>query len=370
MKKVLILVIGVSILVVGVIVLKAVQIADLIGFAKKLEEEGPPPVSVATALVEKDEWESVLNFPGTVRPVEGVMLSAEVGGTVVEIAVENGASVRRSDLLLRLDTSVEEALLAEAEARLKLASIKLERTRGLLEKRIVPQQEYDSAEAEFEIATAQESQLRAQIAKKVFRAPFDGRVGIRLVNLGQTVKPGDQLIPLYQNDPIYVEFAVPQNLLPQIYPGQPLRVKDNGQPPLLGQISAINPVVEETTRTARVQALVPNPTGQLRAGQFVEVEVLLAQKIPVLRIPQTAILSEAYGDSVFVIEEKNGKLIANQRFIQAGQKLGDFVAVEKGLQPGDRVVSAGAFKLRNGSPVTIHDSLQPTPSLHPSPAEG
>ncbi len=369
MKKFLIAA-GILVVLLGVIIgLKAFQIVDLIGFAKQMEAAGMPPASVATAVATEEKWEQSLQFVGSLRAVQGVMLTAELGGVVRSIDVENGAHVEKDQILLQLDTTQEAADLASAQARLRLAQLNLERSKELMAKRIVPQSEFDSTTAAFDEVRAVVANLQAIIAKKIIRAPFAGQVGIRRVNLGQTVRVGEELIPLHQSDPIFVEFAVPQTRLPLLKIGQTLRVTSDGlEFPVEGKIQAINPVIDEVTRTALVQGLLQNPGDRLRAGQFGLVDVILPSDRPVLAIPASSVISEAYGDSVFVVEPNDkGEPFARQQFVQLGQRKGDFVAVDKGLNPGDRVVSAGAFKLTNGARVEIDDSMQPEASTTPDP---
>lgn len=361
---------GILLVLLGAIVgLKAFQIGDLIGTVKKMEAAGMPPSSVATAVATPEKWERSLQFVGTLRPVQGVMLTAELGGVVRSIEVENGARVQKDQVLLQLDTSQETADLQSAQARLRLAQVNLERTKELLDKRIVPRSDFDSAAANFDETRAQVANLEAIIAKKVIRAPFAGRVGIRGVNIGQTVKAGEELIPLHQNDPIYVEFAVPQTRLPAVKVGQELRISSDGlDQPVTGRVEAINPVIDEATRTARVQGILKNPDDKLRAGQFAVVDVILPSDSDVLAIPASAVVAAAYGESVFVVEKNDkGELFARQQFVQLGDRKGDFVAVQKGLKPGERVVSAGAFKLTNGARVEANDAMQPPASTQPTP---
>ncbi|GAB4178108.1 MAG: efflux RND transporter periplasmic adaptor subunit [Terrimicrobiaceae bacterium] len=367
-KKLVIVLIGLALGLGLVIGLKVFQIRDLIGFATEMEKAGMPPVPVATALAVENSWEDTLEFTGSLRAVQGVMLSAELGGKVSKIAVENGANVTEGEVLIELDTTQERADLAAAEANLRLAKANLERTKELMAKRIVAQSEFDTAAASYDESVARVATLQATIAKKIIRAPFSGRVGIRRVNLGQTVREGDELIPLHSSDPIYVEFSVPQTRLAGIRTGQKLRLTTDGVPnPVEGEITAINPVVDEVSRTARVQGTLRNSEGLLRAGQFARVEVVLPEKLEVVMIPLSAVIAAAYGDSVFVIEEKDGKLTARQQFVRVGLRRGDFVSIEKGLSAGDRVVSAGAFKLSNGATVLINDEMQPAASLSPTP---
>lgn len=369
MKKYLVAGVILLVLLGAIIGLKAFQIGNLIGFAGKMQAAGMPPTSVATAPVNAEKWEQSLQFVGTLRPVQGVMLTAELGGVVRSIDVENGARVEKGQVLIQLDVSQETADLQSAQARLRLAQVNLDRSKELLGKRIVPKSEYDAAAADFDESTAKVANLQAIIAKKIIRAPFSGRAGIRKVNLGQTVKADEELIPLHQSDPIYVEFAVPQTRLPAVKVGQDLRILSDGlDRPAAGKVEAINPVIDEATRTARVQGLLKNPDDKLRAGQFALVDVILPTDSEVLSIPSSAVVSAAFGDSVFVVEKNDkGELVARQQFVQLGERKGDFVAVAKGLKSGERVVSAGAFKLTNGARVEVNDAMQPPASTEPNP---
>jgi len=368
LKKILLTVLGLVVILGGIVGLKALQIGSLIGFASASEAAGMPPTPVATTVAIGETWEETLTFTGSLRAVQGVTLTAELPGTVVKLDVENGADVKQGDILLELDTTQEQADLASALAGLRLAKINLDRTKELLDKRIIAESEYDTAVATFDQEQAKSATLRATIAKKIIRAPFTGRAGIRKVNLGQTLAAGDELIPLHSSDPIYVEFSVPQTQLDSITVGQALRVATDGvNEPVPGEITAINPVVDEATRSARVQGTLRNADGSLRAGLFAEVEVVLPKKLDVVAVPISSILNAAYGDSVYVIEEKAGKMTARQQFVKLGRNRGDFVSVVKGLAAGDRVVSAGAFKLTNGASVVINDAMQPEASKEPTP---
>jgi len=367
-KKIALTVGGLVVLLGGIVALKATQIGSLIGFSTAMEKAGMPPSPVATVVAVQAAWEETLKFTGSIRAVQGVTLTVELPGKVLRIGVENGAQVKQGDVLMELDTTQEQADLASAEAGLRLAKLNLDRNKGLLDKRIIAQSDYDSIAAIFDQEQAKTATIRATIAKKIIRAPFAGRVGIRTVNLGQTVRAGDELIPLHSSDPIYVEFSVPQTRLDSISVGQTIRVTTDGlKMPVVGLITAINPVVEEATRTARVQGTLENKEGLLLAGLFAEVEVVLPEKVDVVAVPISAVTTAAYGDSIFVIEENGDKLTARQQFVKLGRKRGDFVSVIKGLNSGDRVVSAGAFKLTNGAPVVVNDAMQPEASLAPTP---
>lgn len=348
--------------------MKALQIGSLIGFVSAPGAMEMPPIPVATILAESQSWEETLDFPGTLRPVQGVTLQAELPGVIRVIHVENGAEVKKGDLLVEYDIASERADLTAAEARLRLAKVNLDRIKGLLTQRTVAQSEFDSASAAYDEAVATLANMRAVLDRKLIRAPFDGRVGIRFVNPGQAVAAGDNLLPVQDTDPIYVEFDVPQTRLAEIQVGYTVRVMTDGlASPASGTITAINPLVSETTRSARVQGTLDNPDGLLRPGQFVRVSVVLPRQDEVVAVPISSVINDAYGASVFVIEESSGKFSARQRFIQLGRQKGDFVSVTKGLLPSERVVSAGAFKLNNNAKVLINDSMQAPASLDPKP---
>jgi len=388
MQSLIVVVTGLVIVVVGLLAvlvpiayIKLDQFSGLMAFGKKIKEDGPKPLPVATAIASNEQWENMLEFPGTLRATQGVTLTAEMPGRVVNIPVENGAEVKKGDILIELDTTQERADLDAVEANLKLAKINFDRMSDLMQKRVISQSEFDSATALYTQLTAQQATLKAVIAKKIICAPFNGRVGIRHINLGQTLRVGDELIPLYTDDPIFVEFSVPQRLIGEIEVGQKLRLRTNGaEKPVEGTITAINPVTDDATRTTVVQGTIRNPDGIFSAGQFVQVDVILPSKLNVLAIPATSVLKATYGDSVFVVEPKkdedgnivkdandNELFVARQQIVECGIRRGDYITVIQGLEAGARVVSAGAFKLTNGATVTINDEMQPETSLNPTP---
>lgn len=366
--KILLVLLGLGVILGVIVGVKAAQIGSLLGFVGESEKAGLPPVAVASAEARRDAWEDVEKFTGSLRAVQGGMLTSEASGLVKEILVENGSEVKEGQLLVRIDSSEEMADLASAEAALRLAKINRDRAEELIKKRIIARSEFDTAKAEYDQASARVEELKALIDKKMVRAPFSGTAGIRLVNVGEAVRQGDRLIPVHASDPIFVDFSVPQTKMSKLKVGQPIRVSTDGlDVPAQGVITAINPVFEEETRTALVQGTLRNEDERLRAGQFAEVEVVLPQKLEVLSIPLSSVVAAPYGSSVFVVEGEPGSLTVRQQFVKLGPRRGDFISVEKGLEPGDRVVSAGAFKLRNGAKVTVNDEMQPEPSLEPQP---
>jgi len=337
----------------------------------------PPPEIVTSASVQSDSWESLLTAVGSLDAVQGVTVTAEVTGKVVQIAFEPGSRVAAGDLLVQQDISAETAQLRSAEATAELARINFERSKKLLPDNVISQSDYDNTQAQFTQALAQVDNLRAAIAKKTIRAPFAGRLGIRQINLGQIIDDGQAIVTLQALDPIFVNFLVPQQQLAYIRTGLGVRVTSDAMPGQVvqGKITAINPEVDAATRNIRVQATLTNPDEQLRPGMYANVAVVLPQNNDVLAIPATAVLYAPYSDSVFVIEEKkgeDGKPAGNtvrQQFIRLGEKRGDFIAVTSGLRADETVVSTGVFKLRNGQTVEVDNKLAPEFKLTPQPTE-
>ena len=370
-KKIFLILIGLVLLIAVLSGIKALQIDKMIEASSQFVQ---PPEPVTTAKVISVSWENVLPSIGSLTAVQGVTIATELPGKVVEIVFTPGSRVKKGDLLLRQDTSSEEAQLPGAEASLTLSSRNLSRAKSLIAEEMISQSQLDTAQANFQQAQAAVDNLRSQIAKKTVRAPFSGRLGIRLVNLGQSLREGDAIVSLQTLSPIYVDFQLPQQYLNQVRQGLPVRVTADGLPDrqLTGKITAINPQVNVATRSIGVQATLQNAEELLRPGMFVSVEVVLPKLQTVLSIPTTAVLYAPFGDSVFIIEEKqteDGKkyLALRQQFIRLGEKRGDFVSVLSGLNAGESVVSTGVFKLRNGQAVVVDNSLAPEFKLNPQP---
>lgn len=334
-----------------------------------------PPETVTADSAREQSWPDTVTAVGSLAAVQGVTVGAELGGKVVEIAFESGDRVDAGTVLVRLDTAAEEAQLRAAEAAVSLARLTLDRTRELLAKKNASKAEFDSANARFKQAAAEAENVRAVIEKKVIRAPFAGRLGLRLVNLGQILKEGDPIAILQTLDPIHVNFSLPQQLNPVLAPGMRVRVSTDAAPDATfeGAINAVSPEVDAVTRNVRVQALISNSGEQLRAGMFVNVEIVLSEQRVVLAVPATSILYAPYGDSVFVIDEvrdeETGEMrkVLRQQIVRLGAARGDFQAVTAGLQAGDQVVTSGVFKLRPGTAVVVDNTLAPDAQLTPAP---
>jgi membrane fusion protein (multidrug efflux system) len=336
-----------------------------------------PPTTVSSAVVKEEDWAPTLSAIGSVSAVQGAVVSTELGGVVAEIEFQNGGVAKKGDVLMRLDSSAEEAQLHTAEADLELARANLERIRNLAAQKVVSKQELDAAQSTFGQKQGAVDNMRAFITKKQVRAPFDGMLGIRQVNVGQMINSGQQVVQLTALDKVYVDLALPQQTLPELATGYEARVHADG---LLGhefkgKVSAINSMVDPVTRNVGVQATLENPDHALHPGMFVKVDVILPQKSKTLVIPGSAVSYAPYGNSVFVIEKKKdpktGKESESlrQAFVRIGEARGDFVAITEGLKAGDVVVSTGVFKLRNGMSVVINNDLAPKPQLNPKPVD-
>ena len=368
------------------VILGIVAVLVLIGGIKALQIRammaggaagGPPPESVAAAEVVQKDWQPALRAVGSISPVQGAMLSAELAGIVAEVAFNNGADVKRGDVMVRLASAQEEAQLRAAEAEAELANSGLERARDLRVRNVVSQAELDAAEAKYKQQRAAVDNMKGRMEKLTIRAPFDGKAGIRLVNVGQTVNAGQPIVALQAIDPVYADFTLPQQRLNELREGLDVVVRTDAYPDrqFEGKLTALNSMIDPVTRNVTLQATLANPEQLLKPGMFAKVEVLLPQKNPTLVIPATAVSYAPFGDSVYVIENKpdpktkKETTTVRQQFIRIGETRGDFVGVTTGLKPGEKVVSAGVFKLRNGMAVQIKDDVAPKPEEKPRPAD-
>jgi membrane fusion protein, multidrug efflux system len=334
----------------------------------------PPPEAVTTIVAAEEEWPATLTAIGTAVAVRGVTVSADLPGVVDRIAFASGEPVREGDVLAVLDTRQEQAQLAAAEAQRDLTRVNFKRMEDLLGEHVVSQAEFDRAAAEQRQADARVGEIRAAIARKTIRAPFSGILGLRHVNLGQYLSAGDELVTLQSLNPIYVNFGVPQQSTAAIRTGRTVRVTtdDLAGTTFTGRVTAIDSVVDETTRNVQVQATLANAAGRLRPGMFVQAEVVLGPKQSVVSLPASAISYAPYGDSVFVVAEMRGEdgrtyRGVRQQFVKLGGSRGDQVAVVSGVKRGEEVVTSGLFKLRNGAAVLVNNKVKPANSPKPAP---
>jgi membrane fusion protein (multidrug efflux system) len=334
----------------------------------------PPPEAVTTIVTTQEEWPATLNAIGTVAAVQGVTVSADLPGTVERIAFDSGKWVREGEVLALLDTRQEQAQLAAAEAQRELARLNFERMQGLLNERVISRAEFDRATADQRQTDARVGEIRAGIERKTIRAPFSGMLGLRQVNLGQYLSAGDALATLQSLNPIYVNFGVPQQSAPEMRVGRTVHVSADDLPgaTLAGRVTALDSVVDPSTRNVQVQATFANPDGRLRPGMFVQTEIVLGKSRAIVSLPASAISYAPYGDSVYVVAElKDGKgqgyRGVRQQFVTLGSTRGDQVAVLSGVKAGDEVVTSGVFKLRNGAAVMVNNKVRPDNNPKPKP---
>lgn len=366
-RKMWLLAIGGVVLVLVILAgIKALQIRAMISAGKNF---AIPPESVTSAKVEQVKWQASRSAVGTLVAVHTVTVASELPGTVRELGFESGALLRRGDMMVKLDTSTEDAQLRSAQAEELLSKTNLDRTKRLRAQNAATPADLDAAEARYDQAVANVGQLKATIAKKTIRAPFDGRVSIRQVELGQVLAPGTAIATLTSITPIYCDFYLPQQVLADLHVGMQARLKTDVFPDQSwnGVVSVVNPEVDQATRNVRVRATFPNNDGKLRPGMFANVEVLSSDERTVLVIPATAVIYAPYGDSVYAVEHKDNQLVAHQQFVRVGERRGDLVQVVSGLNAGEEIVSTGAFKLHNGSTLVIHNELAPTFEESPNP---
>lgn len=376
------IVVGGLLLVVGTLVaLKFAQISKLIAFGGEMEAAGPPPETVGAGVSKSETWENTLSAVGSIAGVKSVEVSNDSPGRVMKIRFESGAMVKKGQVLVELDTSVERAQLASARSRKHLAESTLKRSKALVAQKVATQAELEQNEAALETATTDSSAISAAIARKIVRAPFDGRLGIRSVDVGQYLNPGTTLTTLESIGGVFVDFTLPQQELEKVKEGMPVRVSIEGEKKTrMATLSAISPQLDGATRSLKLRATVEKDVDDLRPGMFVKVDVVLPEKKKVVTVPATAIIHASYGDSVFVVEPKpadtpgaaetaDGKpvKIGHQKFVKVGPARGDFVAILTGLSANEEVVTEGAFKLKNNAPIVIDNTLKLDPKLNPQP---
>jgi membrane fusion protein (multidrug efflux system) len=373
-------ILGLLLLVGGLAGVKFSQISNLMKAGEAFAKSGPPPESVNSELSRELSWEGTLSAVGSIAAVRGVDISNESPGVVKRIQFDSGNVAKPGQILVELDTSVERAQLDMALARRELAERTLTRSRTLSAGQVIPQSQLETDEAQLKTTTADIAALEAQIARKVIRAPFAGRLGIRAVNLGQYLSPGTVLTTLDALDSVFVDFTLPQQALGSIRVGQAVRMSIEAQNKVSvdGTITAVDPSLDTNTRNLRVRASVPNPEQKFRPGMFATVQVVLPKQPSIIAVPATAVVHAPYGDSVFLVEPivpTKGESApqdpsikqARQQFVRLGEERGDFVAIEEGIEAGKEVVSAGAFKLRNGAKIVVNNSVKTTPEVAPQP---
>ncbi len=327
---------------------------------KAMASRPAPTFPVSALEIAPSPWQPAIDAIGFIEPNQGVMLSSEAAGKVVDILFESGSTVKDKQILLYLDASVEKANLKAAQARMPATRANLERMRSLYAKGTISKGNLDSAEADFLALGGQIESLQATIDRLTLRAPFAGQVGLRNVYLGQYLKAGDEIVRLEDTSVMRIRFTIPQTDLALVKVGQPLHIFVDAYPnqAFEGQISAIEPAVSAQSGVVQVQAAIPNAHGLLRSGMFARVQVQLPPLSEQVVIPQNAINFTLYGQTVYVLSEgkdaaEQPVTIANQVMITVGERQGNDALVLSGLKIGDRIVTSGQVRLSNGSQVKI-----------------
>lgn len=355
-KRLLVILIFSAIIFGGLFGLKFYQIGE----AVKNMPLPPPPVVAATR-VRSDSWQPYLTGVGSLIAVAGIDVSNEIAGKVKAIHFESGQTVRQGQLLLVMDTSTDAAELKALLAQEQLAKVNFDRSEKLIKRQFVAQSDYDQNRALLDQARAMVAAKRATIAKKQILAPFDGRLGIRQVNVGQYLDEGAVIVPLQKMDPIYVDFMLPESHLGDLAVGQTLEITVQAYPgeTFQGTVTALEPGIDVGTRSVKVRATLANREQKLRPGMFADVRVILTRERTVLTVPDTAITYNPYGDSVFVIEPGKSGLTVTMKQVTTGETRNGRVEIKNGLGEGELVVSAGQVKLRNGMIVVLDEKAAP-----------
>jgi len=372
-KRMLIMLAAVGLLLGGLFGFKAFVGTKI---RENIAAQGIPPQTVSTAKAQLTEWQGEFQAVGTLRAVRGADLAPELPGLITAIHFQSGQEVAEGAPLVQLNNESDVARLQSLLASVELAEANYDRDQKQLAIQAVSQAVVDADAATLKSAKAQVAEQRALVAKKLVRAPFAGRLGIRAVDVGQYVNAGTKLVTLQALDPVYVDFFAPQKSLGRVALGQKMVLKTDafqGQQ-FPGEVSSIDPKIDPATRNVQVRATVRNPKRSLLPGMFATVVIASGGPQRFLTLPQTAVSYNPYGDTVFVVEESKGKddkvgLVVQQKFITTGEARGDQVAILSGIKEGDTVVTAGQIKLRSGSPVIVNNAIVPTNESAPKPKD-
>lgn len=346
---------------------------------KKFMSANIPVQTVSTTVAKSEDWQPTVSAVGSLRAVRGADLSFEVPGIVDEVDFNSGDDVKAGTVLVRLRSEDDQARLASLQAAADLANSTLARDRKQLEAKAISQAALDVAASNAKTSQAAVAEARATLNKKVVRAPFDGKVGVRLVDVGQYLNPGTAVVTLQSLDPIYADFYMPPTQASQIVVGEKAEIRTDADAAthFEGEISAINPKVETTSRNVLVRATLRNPGAKLLPGTSVNIEINSGKSSRYITIPQTAVTYNPYGNTVFLAvedpaqkdEKGKAKLVARQAFVVTGPTRGDQVAVFEGIKEGDTVVTSGQLKIQNGTLLTVNNSVQPTNNPKPKPVD-
>ena len=368
----------------------------------------PPPAVVSTTKAAFQEWQPALSAVGTLRAAQGADLALDIAGLVTKVNVKSGDEVKEGQVLLQLRDSEDLAQQRQLEAAAALAQVTFGRAKQQLDVQAISKADYDTAAADLKAKQAAVAQQQVNVAKKQLRAPFDGRAGIITINPGTYLNSGATIVTVQQIDPVYVDFHLPQRNLGELRVGQRIALTLDAYPGKTyeGTLSAINPKIDGDTRNVQIEAKVPNPDRVLTPGMFANVNIDVGEKQRYLTLPQTAVVYNPYGETVYVVSKKSeydkkqaeatksaaasaaktpppaeakgaGKdkaaagdpLVVQQTFVTTDGTRGDQVSITKGLDEGSEVVTSGQLKLKSGALITIDNTVQPSNSPNPTPQE-
>jgi len=401
-RRMVVMVLLVLLLIGGIAGIKVMMIMKMIAGMKP-----PPPAVVSTTKTTYREWQPELRTVGTLRAVRGADLALDIAGLVTQVNVQSGAEVKEGQVLLQLRDAEDVAQLHQLEAAAALADVTYGRAQKEAAVQVISKADYDQAAADLKVKQAAVQQQQVNVAKKQLRAPFSGRAGIVTINPGVYLNSGTVIVTVQQIDPVFVDFHLPQKQLADLRVDQKVELKLDAFPgkPFEGVLSAISPKVDDDTRNVQIEAKVPNPDRLLTPGMFVGVSIDVGAKQRYLTLPQTAVVYNPYGETVFVVMRKSeadkkraaeiaestdqkapqpvakdaskdktpqlpgDALVVLQAFVTTGATRGDQVAIVKGLDEGAEVVTSGQIKLKSGAPITIDTSVQPANDSNPTPQE-
>jgi membrane fusion protein (multidrug efflux system) len=341
---------------------------------KLMTAMAPPPQTVSATTATVEEWQPQIEAVGSLRAVNGADLAFEVPGIIKELHFKSGDDVAAGDVLVMLRADDDIARVTALQATASLAEVTMQRDQEQFKIKAVSQATLDADAANLKNANASVVQQQAVVDKKTLRAPFAGHIGVRLVDIGQYINAGTTVVTLQALDPIFADFFLPQQALTQLRIEQTVTVRVDTYPDqeFTGTVTAINPKVDPATRNVQVRATLKNPDRRLLPGMYATVSIAAGDKQRYVTLPQTAVTYNPYGETVFVVDDKGkdpqGKpqLAARQIFVTAGPKRGDQVAILKGVEQGETVVTAGQMKLRNGSPLIVDNTIRPTADANPA----
>ena len=373
-KRMLIMLTGVGIVFGGIFGYKAFAAHMM---EKAMSARKPPPVVISAITAREQSWQPRLDAVGTVRAMHGVDVTTEIAGLVQSIYFKSGDDVREGQKLVQLNADEDKALLESLKADTELARTTYQRDKRQFGVKAISQATLDVARADLTSKQARMEEQAAVVDKKTIRAPFSGRIGIDTLDPGQFLNPGDKIVTLQSVDTVYVDFLVAQQQLARIALGQTVSVTADTYPDrrFEGKITAINPKVDPQTRNVQVEATLPNPDHTLLPGMFTSVKVEAGQVRHHVTLPETAVTYNPYGATVYLVKSASqgaqgkSERTAEQTFVTTGATRGDQVAILKGVEAGDMVVTSGQLKLKNGSRVTINNQIQPSNNPAPKPED-